>query len=166
MKIIFSLIGIIFICLTVSGQSDSTKLPAIRPEYDFLYQELFNFDPASTFGSVMPGLSFLQKDFKGLNNPPTSDFSHPISLNNYSSFTNFTLVHPLISSFSVQHAASYRLNNRLNLRGNSFSAGSVFNSLPPNPGFKEMNINGASMFLQYKISKNIRIEGGVSITDY
>lgn len=167
MKNVFCIIVIFLSGLTVKAQSDSVKIPAAEPEYDFLYQELFNFDPASTFGGLVTDTPFLQQKFTGPENQPfILSFYRQIPPGITLVTTNFLLFHPLANSFSVQSAASYRLNDKFTLSGNSFSANSVFNPLPASPDFKHMSIRGASMFLQYKISKSIHIGGGISVTNY
>ncbi|MGV8139181.1 MAG: hypothetical protein AB2L20_28640 [Mangrovibacterium sp.] len=167
MKTGFCILVMFLFWLTVNAQSDSVKIPAVEPEYDFLYQELFNFDPASTFGGLVVGPPFLQQKFTGLENQPfTFNFYRKIPFGTSLPTSNFSLFHPLINSFSIQTAASYRLNDKFILSGNSFSANSIYNLLPASPDLRNMNIRGASMFLQYKISKSIHIGGGVSVTNY
>lgn len=48
---------IFIIVLILSGfiafaQTDSVKVRAVNPEYDFIYRELFNFSANSTFGEL------------------------------------------------------------------------------------------------------------------
>lgn len=167
MKTSFCIILIFFTWLTLHAQSDSVKFNGSQREYDFLYQELFNFDPASTFGGLVSEPSFLPQKFTGLTDqPPLLNFYRQIPpgislLTSHSLFTPS----PFINSFSIQSAASYRLTDKLLLSGNSFSGTSIFNPLPANSDLNNMRIRGASMFLQYKISKNIHIGGGISVTN-
>lgn len=162
-------IGLLFFTwLTAHAQSDSVKMNVRVPEYDFLYQELFNFEPTSTFGGVTSVLSF---QIPKLTIPET-----PFILNFYKqSAAGTTLVtnqfsllspSPFMNAFVVQNGATYRLNDKFFLSGSSFSGNSIFNPVPANAGLKDMSIRGASMFLQYKVSKKFHIGGGVSVTSY
>jgi hypothetical protein len=160
---------IFFTWLTLHAQSDSVKFNVSQPEYDFLYQELFNFDPASTFGGLVSDPSFLPQKFTGLNGQPfILNFYRqiPPGTSLLTSQSSLFTPSPFINSFSIQSAASYRLNDKLFLSGNSFSGNSIFNPFPANSDLNNMSIRGTSMFLQYKISKNIHIGGGISVTNH
>ena len=60
--------------------------------------------------------------------------------------------------------ASYRLSDKFVLGGNSFGAGSLLSAPVRKPGSDQWEWRGASMFLQYKVSKNFRIETHVSVS--
>lgn len=163
MKSLWGLAAIV-ICLTASGQSDSVHYTVGHPEYDFLYQELFNFDPASTFGPLVPDLNFMHNKAYGLTNTLGFDASKGITRVSVPKYLSVMPGYPLLNSFFVLNEATYRLNNKFTLSGNSFSAKSIFDpSL--NQNFNTMGIKGASMFLQYKVSKNFHVGGGVSISN-
>jgi hypothetical protein len=158
-----------FTWLTAHAQSDSVKLNVRQAEYDFLYKELFNFDPASTFGGLTSGPAFTLLKPGALENQPfLLNFARQIPAGTTLVTNQFSLISPspFINSFLIQNAASYRLNEKLFLSGNSFSGSSVFSPFPANPDLKNMSIRGASMFLQYKVSKNFHIGGGVSVTNH
>ncbi len=151
--------------LTADGQSDSVKVG--RPEYDFLYRELFNFDPASTFGGLTTGPAFSQQSFNLHDTPvyrlnDNRQFVPGVSL---LTTPRYFLFHPLVQSFFIQHAASYRLNNNMTLSGSSFLGNSVFNPFPSATNLNKMDLRGTSFFLDYKVSKNFHIGGGISVTN-
>lgn len=169
MKTSFGIALLFFTWFTGHAQSDSVKLNVSVPEYDFLYKELFNFEPTSTFGGLVSVPSFTFKRPTGLENQPfVLNLYRQIPSGTTLVTNQFSLLSPspFMNSFFVQNAATYRLNDKLFLSGNSFSGNSVFNPLPANPDLKNMSIRGASMFLQYKISKNFHIGGGVSVTNH
>jgi len=57
------------------------------------------------------------------------------------------------------------LNDRLKVGGNRFGANSVFDAPAMNPAIQKMSIQGASMFMQYKISDKFKVETRVSISN-
>lgn len=163
---------ILLICLLVSGlasfaQTDSVKVSVAKPEFDFMYQELFNFSPSSTFGALKfekePPLLSKQFGF-------SKDFFinyNPFSLSKTLTFSNqFPVFSPFINSLSITSEGDYRLNDKFTLGGNSFTGNSIFNPLPLNPSMQDMNIHGATMFLQYKISNKFKVSGGVTISNH
>jgi hypothetical protein len=72
---------------------------------------------------------------------------------------------PFFSTGKIFNQATYRLNDRFLLGGNSFGAQSVFDPPRINSSIQNMNWKGASLFLQYKASKNVKVEGRVSISN-
>lgn len=149
--------------LVVAGQPDSVKVSKVNPEYEFIYRELFNFSPNSTFGNIElatvphflpnyrfhPDIMFDVHSFLGMKS---------ISLSNQSPYMN-----PFLNSFMITSQADYRLNDRFTLGGNSFAGNSIFSPLPAS-SLQDMSIRGASMYLQYKISEKFKIGGGFSIS--
>jgi len=89
---------------------------------------------------------------------------------NYSKVTfksfsvNGFIASPFYTNGIVFNQTTYRLNNRFSFGGNSFGAQSVFDKPRMNPSINEMSMRGASMFLQYKVSKNIKVETRVSVS--
>lgn len=160
-SIIFFLSG-----FTVFAQADSAKTSTVNPEFDYVYRELFNFLPNSTFGE----LSIEQPDLASFdfNWQPdlVSDFNS-FSSNNRFTISNhhLTYFNPFVHSLGITNQAHYQLNDKLMLGGNSFVANSIFNPLPANPSLQDMGIRGASMFLQYKVSDKFKIGGSFSISN-
>ena len=72
---------------------------------------------------------------------------------------------PFYSAGKIFNQATYRLNDRFFLGGNSFGAQSVFDPPRINSSIQNMSMKGASMFLQYKVSKSVKVEGRVSISN-
>lgn len=73
---------------------------------------------------------------------------------------------PFLSTGKIFNQSTYQLNDKLVFGGNSFGVQSVFDKPKLNPAIQDMSTKGASMFLQYKISKNFKVEGRVSITNH
>ena len=166
LKSIVSCCLLVFIASWANAQNDSIRQPTVQPEFDFLYQELFNFTPNSLFGE----LNFDQ---------PVNKFANPFSFHqplliHFNSFQSLKTIqisnslpvfNPFIHSFSITNQAHYKLSDKFTLGGNSFSANDIFNPVPLNPSVKDMSIHGASMFLQYKISDKFKVGGSFSISN-
>ncbi len=65
---------------------------------------------------------------------------------------------------TILNQATYRLSDKFLLGGNSFGVGALWTSPLRKPGSNQWEWRGASMFLQYKVSKNFRIETHVSVS--
>jgi hypothetical protein len=73
---------------------------------------------------------------------------------------------PYYTNGTVFNQATYRLNDRFSFGGNSFGAQSVFDLPQMNPSMQNMSTKGASMFFQYKVSKNLKVETRVNISNH
>ncbi|TDN99925.1 hypothetical protein [Sunxiuqinia elliptica] len=165
-KSAFLVCALVLISFLGYAQTDSVKVSkVINPEYDFIYRELFNFLPNSTFGGIetVPSLSV----------PMKFDLQPEwvIDYNSYAGFKTLSLTNqapvfnPWLGSLSVTNQAHYNLNDRLVVGGNSFAGSTIFDNMPANPSLKDMSIRGASMFLQYNISKKVKLSGSFSISN-
>ena len=73
---------------------------------------------------------------------------------------------PFYSGGVVFNQSSYRMNDRLSVGGNSFGAQSIFDQPRMNSSMQNMSTKGASVFMQYKVSKNFKVETRVSISNH
>ena len=73
---------------------------------------------------------------------------------------------PFLHSGAIFNQAAYKISDKVTFGGNSFGANSIFSSPLPANGQNNYDFKGASMFIQYKVSKNIKIEAGVSVTHH
>lgn len=158
------------LCLLFSGfiafsQSDSAKVGAINPEYDFLYRELFNFSPNSTFGEI--NIEPVPQINQNFNLKPgfIIDFNSFSGMKSITLSNLFPIFNPFVNSFSITNQARYKLSDKFTLGGNSYAGNSIFNPMPANSSIQDMSIRGASMFLQYKVSKNVKLSGSFSISN-
>jgi len=126
------------------GDSYSTnKISLIDP---FLFHQPLLTDYTKNLGFL-----------KSLNTPNVS--SEAFSINGFG-------LSPYYSNAAIFNQATYRLNDRLSFGGNSFGAHSVFNQPSMNSSMQNMSTKGASMFMQYKVSKNFKVETRVSISNH
>jgi hypothetical protein len=76
-----------------------------------------------------------------------------------------TYYNPYVSSFQIFNQSTYQLSDRLKIGGNSFGATTVFDTPVLNPGIQKMSIQGANLFMQYKVTDKFKIETRVSISN-
>jgi hypothetical protein len=167
MKSTFPILVFILSGFIAFSQADSAKVGAVNPEYDFVYRELFNFLPGSTFGEIQfDKTPLLNKNFNfNLNSGPIIDFNSFSEIKTFSLYGQLPYFNPFINSLSITNQAHYQLNDKLTFGGNSFSGNSIFNPLPANPSLQNMSFRGASMFMQYKLSPKFKVSGSFSISN-
>ncbi len=73
---------------------------------------------------------------------------------------------PFFSNGTIFNQSIYKVSDRFSYGGNSFGAQSIFDQPKLNPSVQEMSTKGASMFMQYKVSKNIKVETRISISNH
>ena len=71
---------------------------------------------------------------------------------------------PFYRNGAIFSQASYHLSDKFTMGGYSFGANSVFSAPFPNQGMNNFDTRGATMFMQYKVSKNFKIETRVSVS--
>ena len=71
---------------------------------------------------------------------------------------------PFFRNGVIFSGASYKLNDKFKLGGYSFGANSIFSAPLPNQGMNNFDTRGATMFMEYKVSKKFKIETRVSVT--
>lgn len=88
----------------------------------------------------------------------------PFSFSGYTSTPGIFSPSPFLMGGTVYSAARYRINDRFSFGGYSFGARSVFTAPLPNQGINSFDTRGSTLFMQYKVSKNFKIETRVSVT--
>ena len=156
----------VFFCYSQENRKDSIVANNFEGMEKELFYDQFPVYPGSLSGDFLQFKpSFLNPlflpetnwkiDFNALENP----FAPAITSSMVYGYQ------PFFGSFSIMNQARYQINNRLSIGGNSFSGSSIFDPVPLNRPFNERNINGASMFLEYKVSKKFKIETRVTVTN-
>lgn len=127
------------------------------------------------FEDTFPMEKFNLKDESMFNQPLLPDFNKNLDLKKYlgspmniniTGYSWGSYFNPFISSVQIFNQSSYRLNDKLSIGGNSFGARTIFDAPVLNPGIQNMNIRGASMFMQYKISDKFKVETRFSISNH
>jgi hypothetical protein len=132
----------------------------------------------STPGMVEPVLDLpaLKLDFSDFSdfalkfNAPSFDFSGVLK-NKWKtdvSFTNRFLSFPFISTYfpfsgTVFNQATFQATDKLKIGGNSFGVNSLLRAPLPGVGPGNYDYRGMSVFMEYKINKNFRIGGSISV---
>lgn len=112
---------------------NSIKLP--RYSFDQTYRPPFNFN-----------LTF-QPQFN----------SQFITLN------NFNTILPFFYNAEILNGSATRINDNLTIGGFSYGANSMMSAPLPNRSGRSFDNYGSTMFMQYKVSKNFKIETRVSV---
>jgi len=161
-KIVLILVAVLTVSWAKAQESgvSTTLAPA---EADIYYRDLFRFDPESLYGPLLMPSNLTLQAFNSFKTPgikfemPDFNYRQPIFFQ-----PQFSLNHPFLSAYSLNHAASYRLNDRLTITGSQFSANSIWNpvqTFDPN----KMNIQGVNFQFEYKVSDKFRIGGGIQV---
>ena len=79
-------------------------------------------------------------------------------------YSHYSLISPFFHSGAVFHQAAYQLGEKLTVGGNSFGMNSIFSPPPMHPSANQWDVRGASMFMQYKVNRNFKIETRISVT--
>jgi len=108
--------------------------------------ELPKFDYKTEF-SKRYSLNYDMYSFKSL---PLSDFS-------------LGMMSPFYFNGKVLSSAAYKVSDKFTFGGFSYGANSMMMP-PPVPGINNFNRYGSTMFMQYKVSKNFKIETRVNVS--
>ena len=154
--------------LVVSGQSGLSQVKIAASERDSPYRELLKVDAYSMLGKIiMPEQHQVQFGFQDNRLTPFyRDFFLNPFVNKLEISGNIPFFTPFFPSITITSFASYNLGNKVSLEGAGFSGKSVFDLNPFDTNMNGNGSRGASMFLQYKISKKFRIGGGISIQNH
>jgi hypothetical protein len=148
--------------------SDTISKPLFSKE-GLLFEQPFILDNSLSFGklSLTDNSIFNQPLIPNYNT--ILNLKKPLSLIQSTSKTDFDMrlgYSPFFTVGKIYNQATYRVNDRFSFGGNSFGAQSVFDQPILNPAIQNMSTKGASMFMQYKVSKNFKIETRVSVTNH
>lgn len=70
---------------------------------------------------------------------------------------------PFLRNAQVLSSANYKPGNKLSFGGFSYGANSIFSSPSLNPEINRFDMYGSTLFIQYKVSKNFKIETRVNV---
>lgn len=135
----------------------------LNPERPLRFENSFSNPETDLFDEVL---------FK---QPLLPDFSKKLDLKKYLNFSKSStgsfstagyIVSPFYTNGMVFNQSTYQLSDKFSVGGNSFGAQSVFDNTRMNSSINEMSTKGASMFMQYKVSKNFKVETRVSVSSH
>lgn len=167
-------IYILFLLFNLGAYSQELQLPdfeetdtlQLERERDFMYRQLLS--GSINAGSLALPFQMPELDFNsGLSNHWSFDSSELNSnrLQDHQYFNSyFGLVpSPFFRDETVFSSDALRINDRFTMGGYSFGANSAFTAPFPNKGMNSFDVRGSSMFMQYKVSKNFKIETRVNV---
>ncbi len=139
----------------------------VELERQILYRELLSGTLQN--GGLVPDLELPKAD---LNlaisqlhyNFNSKEFFQPENIEYFNINSIGFVASPFFRNGAIFSGATYKLNDKLQLGGYSFGANSIFSAPMPNQGMNNFDTRGATMFMQYKVSKNFKIETRVSVT--
>ena len=165
--ILISLLFIAFCSITQQGlQTEFTEQDSVemRLHRQLEYQQFIS--GASDFLAQeinLPDLNFQEEFLK----------RYSVNLN-FSPATNYTFAGfpsrmtdpyhlPFFHNGNVLSAAAYQLGDKFTLGGYSYGANSIFSAPHPNRGMNNFDNYGSTLFMEYKVSKSIKIETRINV---
>lgn len=172
-RFIFSLIS--FCAVLFSYAQKEIQLDSIpRIHQEDRFKEL-NLEKPLLFENSFSMGEINLPDKSMFNQPLLPDYSKNLDLKKYLNYsksttqsfsTNGFIISPFYTNGMVFNQSTYRLSDKFSFGGNSFGAQSVFDRPELNPAIQNMSTKGASMFMQYKVSKNFKVETRVSVSTH
>lgn len=124
-------------------------------------------------GQLLPGLQSEKIELSGFNFKDEFDKRYAFNINlhsfgsmPYSGFSAGTMspfYSPFYQNGMVLSEGAYRLGEKFTFGGFSYGANSMLMP-PPVPGINKFNSYGSTMFMQYKVGKNFKIETRVNVS--
>jgi hypothetical protein len=139
---------------------DTRQMILLRPT---LSDDTFTLDKISLFDQSIFRRPLLPNYSKNLD---FSKYRNSALISSESFSVNSFGFSPFWANGFVFNQATYRLNDRISIGGNSFGAQSVFDQPRLNSSMQNMSTKGASMFMQYKVSKSFKVETRISISNH
>lgn len=82
---------------------------------------------------------------------------------NYIPEISLTGFSPFYTNAKIFGGSATKLNDKITVGGFSYGTNSIFSAPNPNPNSSYFDTYGSTMFMEYKVSKNIKIETRVSV---
>jgi len=165
------LLVITFLTVQVlSGQETESSVRISEDSLKFTLPELYQ--PGLDFSGSLSELSLTE-----LNNPlifKAFDFSDVLksrwqinyAVSRFSYFPSGFFHFPYPGTGMVYNQASWKASPKLTVGGSSFGLSSPFHAPLPGSASGVYPVRGMSVFMEYKIGKNFRIGGGVTVSGH
>ena len=72
--------------------------------------------------------------------------------------------YPFLRNVTILNGAAYKVSDNFLIGGNSYGGRSIFTSPFPGQNFNNFDFRGSSLFMQYNVSKNFKIETHINVT--
>ncbi len=167
-------IYILFLFCSLAAYSQELQLPEfeetdtlqLERERDLMYRQLLS--GSINAGSLALPFQMPELDFNaGLSKRWSFDSSelssNQLQVHQYFNSYSGLAPSPFLRNETVFSSDAFRINDRFTLGGYSFGANSAFTAPFPNQGMNSFDVRGSTMFMQYKVSKNFKIETRVNV---
>jgi len=169
------LLILLFVFITCRGYAQEPLMPVLseqdsvsmETEHQIMYHRLLS--GTLHLGGLMEPLTMPEFNF---NTPLTVGWNFHLPENSFH-FHNFSRTFPgrvglgtspFLRNETVFSGSVYQLNDRFTFGGYSFGANSAFSAPFPNQGMNNFDVRGSTIFMQYNVSKNFKIETRVNVT--
>ncbi|WP_340113854.1 hypothetical protein [Maribellus mangrovi] len=169
MKAIITAILVIFCVGAIAQQgpqlmipdADSPDVKTVQPSPSLLLDDSAISNPDFLMYKLQPVPLNLEQSYQtryavnaSVFEMPEMNFIPPASLN---------IVSPFYTNAQIFGGSSTKLNDKFTIGGFSYGANSIFSAPMPNQHNSYFDTYGSTMFMQYKVSKNLKIETRVSV---
>ena len=170
------IVGTILLFVFVFALQAQEKLMPLLPETDSLqvekerqlpYQQLLSgsLQSAGLMENIaLPEFDFNREMAKRYQFSAETFTSNQYQFNIYPGGNSVLTSSPFFTNGAVFSEAQYKFSDKFSLGGYSFGANSIFSSPLPNQGMNNFDTRGSTLFMQYKVSKNFKIETRVSVS--
>ena len=145
-------------------ESDSAQMDLER---QMEYRQLISGSQGSNLVSekiTLPGFN----DLLTLDNRYSFNFDFNANKNfafsGISTGNNTTFYNPYFHNGVVLSEGAYKLGNKFTFGGFSYGANSVFSAPLPNQSFGKFDSYGSTLFMQYNVSKKVKIQTRVNVS--
>ncbi|MFA5330212.1 MAG: hypothetical protein WC384_20625 [Prolixibacteraceae bacterium] len=171
----FILILISSFAVFFASAQEEIRLDSISKKLNVSDRERLMIDKPLIFGNSFSPDEIMQTDPLMFHQPFLPDYSKNFDFKKYLGVPNYSSqsfsaigygISPFYMNGVVFNQATYKINDRFSFGGNSFGARSIFDQPKLNSSVQDMSTKSASMFLQYKVSKSIKVETRISISNH
>jgi hypothetical protein len=139
----------------------------METERSLMYQQLLSgrlFLSEMTQTVQLPEFDFRSELYNRWNLDASEIFSHSLQWSGFIPGYGMAAASPFLRNGAVFSGAAYRINDRFTMGGYSFGANTIFSAPFPNQGMNSFDVRGSTLFMQYNVSRNFKIETRVNVT--
>jgi hypothetical protein len=142
-------------------EEDSLGIDTVMPAPSVLFNENELSNPEFLMYQLQPVPLNIQQGYNNRYSVNASALEMPEFT--YIPSMSLNVISPFYSNAQIIGGSATKLNDKFTIGGYSYGANSVFSAPLPNPQNSYFDTYGSTMFMQYKVSKNFKIETRVSV---
>ncbi|WP_167618353.1 hypothetical protein [Maribellus sediminis] len=142
-------------------EEDSVDLNTVQPAPSVLLNESVITNPDFLMYQLQPVPLSIEQGYMNRYTVNSSVLKMPEI--NYIPSMSLGMISPFYSNAQIFGGSSTKLNDKLTIGGFSYGANSIMTAPLPNRQNGNFDSYGSTMFMQYKVSKNFKIETRVSV---